>query len=110
MTTTLHTDEMSGIERKTIGQAKAVSGASEWYLTAQEEITRMAKRRKNPFTADDLIERVGLPNSDGAENSNNAVGPVFSWARRKGLIKHVGYTQSARPSSNARVISMWAKA
>ena len=59
-----------------------------------------------PFTADDVIAKVGLP--DAGTNRNNAVGAVFSAAARQGLIVRVGYRNTRRVVGHARVVSIWA--
>lgn len=58
-----------------------------------------------PFTADDLVERVGLP--DTGTNRNNAVGALFAGASRRGVITRAGYRSSTRVSGHGRIVAVW---
>lgn len=96
----------NGVDLKTEGQERAVSGASDWFRSAQKDIMQLARSGRS-FTADDLIAITGLPNERSTPNSNNAVGPVFSWARRQGLIQVVGYGRTSRRRGRARNLTVW---
>lgn len=89
---------------KETGQRRATEAALEWHEQALDWIRSSADR----FTADDLVLSVGLPNVS-ASNKNNAVGAVFSAARRQRLIRRVDWTQSTRPESHGRVVAVWQK-
>lgn len=53
------------------------------------------------FTADDLTDRIGEPPTPGS------VGVAFINAQAAGLIHHVGYAPSQKPSSNGSIIGVW---
>lgn len=89
---------------KAKGQARALGAASDWHEVALKWLSGAL----GDFSADDLIEDIGLPNQV-AVNGNNAVGAVFTSARRLGLIRRVGWTQSRRVESHGRVIALWSR-
>ena len=54
------------------------------------------------FTADDLVDAVGLPHG-----TSNQVGAIIrTWAVQD-LIDPVGYTEATRHSSHGRVLRIW---
>ena len=60
-----------------------------------------------PFTADDLIFRAGLPNAQ-AVNRNNAVGSLFLHASKTGMIVETGRrVPSARRGNHGRRLTEW---
>lgn len=73
----------------------------EWWTRAEAWVDNCTDHGTT-FTADDLIEAIGLP--DGC---SNAVGAFLSTQRRFGLIEPVGFTEATRPSSHARVLRVW---
>lgn len=76
--------------------------APEWSEKANREVETLAGLGV-PFTADDLIEAVGMP-----EGHPNAVGPVFAAASRRGLIEQVGWRKAAgRASQQSRRLAVW---
>lgn len=89
---------------KARGQQKAADAAIDWHEQAIAWITM----RVAPFSADDLIAAIGLPNAS-ASNRNNAVGAAFTSARRLGYIRRTGWTTSTRPESHGRVIAVWTR-
>ena len=93
-----------GIALKTQGQSRAANAATEWSIQAQDWI--WDRPRGTRFTADDLINAIGLPNPS-EPNSNNAVGAALSAARKGDLITPNGYTPSTRAASHARIIRVW---
>ena len=93
-----------GLSLKAKGQARATAGATDWHEMALKWLSEAL----GDFSADDLVEDIGLPNKV-ATNRNNAVGAVFSSARKSGLIRRVGWTQSRRPESHGRVVAIWTK-
>lgn len=94
-----------GLTLKAKGQARAIRGADEWH----EMALKWLSGAYGDFSADDLIGDIGLPN-EVASNRNNAVGAAFTSARRLGLIRRVGWTQSRRAESHGRVIALWSAA
>ena len=78
----------------------------DWKVRAEYVIQQLAAAG-NPFTADDVIERVGLPTRYQGMNANNAVGAVMSAAARRKQIVRVGFTTANRSSSHARVLGVW---
>ncbi|WP_341250702.1 hypothetical protein [Euzebya pacifica] len=56
------------------------------------------------FSADDLVDEVGLPTVTG---SPNAIGALFAAAVGRGDIKQVGWRRSQRRSRHAGVQRVW---
>lgn len=86
-------------------QADSSAAADEWRPGAIAVLRELALSGQ-PFTADDLVERAGLP-LQSETNANNAVGALFSAASKKGLIERMGDTQSKRVAGHARRLSVW---
>lgn len=85
------------------GMALAESNAApEWRDRALAYLDELAAAGR-PFTADDLVERVGLPET----GSPNAVGALFGGAARRGLILRAGDTQATRRARHAGRVSVW---
>lgn len=93
-----------GLSLKAKGQARAIRGADDWHEMALKWLSGAF----GDFSADDLIEDIGLPHAV-ATNRNNAVGAAFTSARRLGLIRRVGWIQSRRAESHGRVIALWSR-
>lgn len=95
-----------GLAAKEIGQCQAASVVdAAWWDRARARVQYLA-HLGDPFTVEDVIAEVGLPNNV-TSNANNAVGALISRMAKKGLIKRIGYTQAARPESHARAIAVW---
>jgi hypothetical protein len=61
-----------------------------------------------PFSADDLIELVGLPDADHEANGrNSAMGAVFNQLHHQGRIKPVGVTKSRQKHRKGGLIRVW---
>lgn len=73
---------------------------ADWWVKARSAILALA-RTGNPFTADDLTNRVGWP-----IESNN-VGALFRETAVGNMIRQVGVTQSKRPEAHGRDIKVW---
>ena len=71
-----------------------------WRAAADRAIRELAYAG-SPFTAEDVISRVGMPNRP------NAVGARFSAAARQGLIEDIGYAQSSRSTRHASRLLVW---
>ena len=91
-----------GFDLKERGQLLALSATSDWNERALEWL----RGAYGAYTADDLIEAIGLPH-EVASNRNNSVGAIFSAARKQGIIRRVGWAQSRRKESHGRVIAQW---
>jgi threonine dehydrogenase-like Zn-dependent dehydrogenase len=66
----------------------------------------MARDTGRRFTADDVIDVVGLP-GESEQNANNAVGALFSAASRAGVIHRVGVAHTSRHLGNGRALAVW---
>ena len=95
-----------GFARKEAGQRRAAIAASPWHRSALGLIAAMARGHR--FTADNVVAELGTPN-DIATNRNNAIGALFTAARKAGLIEPDGYRPSTRPESHGRVIAVWVR-
>jgi hypothetical protein len=73
-----------------------------WRDRAEAGIIQLADSGRE-FSADDLVALVGPPVS----SSQNAIGPVFAWAAREGLIECVGFRQSERSSRRGGITRVW---
>lgn len=86
----------------------AANPYTQWYNEADEWIRY---HMHVEFTADDLVEEIGLPmDLDGNLLSNNGIGAYFNHlARRKKnpCLKHVGYETSNRVSNHGRILRRW---
>lgn len=89
-----------------MGQDRAIENKPEWAEVAYKALRELALSGR-PFTADDLVELVGLPTGKVTDKKNNAVGALFTKVARTGLITRIGYTQSARKSGHATTIGIW---
>jgi hypothetical protein len=56
-----------------------------------------------PFSADDIRAITG----DAPEGRHNIVGAIVNAAQKQCLIRHVGYTRSARVVGHANRVSLW---
>lgn len=88
---------------------KALTAKELWTLQAELAIKQLANHRAE-FSADDLIELVGLPAGVEIVNGNNAVGALFRKFSRQGLIKQRGWVASSRPDNHGRQIRTWVRA
>jgi hypothetical protein len=87
-----------------MNQAEAAAPA-DWKRAAILTIRQLATR-PDPFTVDDVIAAVGLPNLPKV-NTNNAVGALIRAASARRIIIRVGYTKATRESSHARMVALW---
>jgi len=88
---------------------KALTAKELWTVQAELAIKQLAHHRAE-FSADDLIELVGLPAGTEIVNGNNAVGALFRKFSRQGFIKHRGWVASSRPDNHGRQIRTWVRA
>jgi hypothetical protein len=85
--------------------ASSSDRAWDWRRRAEVALYELAETGK-PFTADDVVAVVGLP--DLGPGRNNAVGAMFSAAAKRGWIVRVGYRKATRVLSHGRVVAVWA--
>lgn len=83
-------------------QAALLSSSVGWKALAERAIAELAATGQ-PFTAEDLRERVGRP----LGSSDNCMGAVFGTAARAGIIEPIAYTQAKRPEAAGRVLRVW---
>lgn len=101
-------DEPTGEQRKEEGMAKALSkrGIEDWQEAAKTWLWRLPAGRR--FTAEDLVDAVGLPIGEESAGRNNAVGALMNGIAKRGVIRNTSdYTKAKRPASHGRVIAVW---
>ncbi|MEL6104847.1 MAG: hypothetical protein AAFU85_02370 [Planctomycetota bacterium] len=77
---------------------------SDWKETALRLLHSIA-RRKDEFTADDLVEAL---ESESVETHNpSAIGPVFLRAKKEGWIESTDQMQQTRISRRHRKLTVW---
>lgn len=80
---------------------------SAWTRRAETELIALAATGR-PFTADDLLARVGPPDPGHAPNGrNSAVGSLFAQWHHRHHIEIVGFAQSTTPSRKGGLIRIW---
>ena len=72
-----------------------------WRENARRWIAGRA-RRPGTFNADDLVTAVGLP-----PGHRNAIGAVWMWANREGIVQVVGMTKAKRSSGHRRRVLLY---
>lgn len=93
-------------EKKSNGQRKALSAADlQWRENAETALAKLIDSGRT-FTADDLIDLVGLANE--GVNRNNIIGALFTSYRKTGMIRSTGnYRPSMRISNHGRILAEW---
>ena len=89
------------------GMDRATNPYTQWYAEADEWIRY---RMHVEFTADDLVEEIGLPiDLDGTLLSNNGIGAYFNHLARRNppCLKQIGYEKSSRVSNHGRILRLW---
>lgn len=95
-----------GLARKGAGTALAIEAVPTWADHARAAVMTMAVTGQ-PFTSDDLYQRVGLPHSS-EPNDNNAVGALFSSMAKAGIIRATGrFPRTRRAAGHGRRIQEW---
>ena len=80
---------------------------AEWKREFKRTVVELASAG-DPFTSEDVVERIGLPTGEIALHANNAVGAMMNAMARKKIIKKTGYHwQSRRPASHGAEITVW---
>ena len=96
----------AGIRGKEDGQLRAAEAVDPgWWSAASTQVHFLAASGE-PFTVEDVIAKVGLPNAIEI-NANNSVGALISRLARKGVIEGIGYTKASRAESHSRAIRLW---
>lgn len=83
------------------GIARTLNAQPDWADTAWQALLDLS-RTGAPFTADDLVERVGMPPTSG-----KAIGGVFNRAAKAGIIRKVGERPTTRVTSHLRSLAVW---
>jgi hypothetical protein len=102
-------DMTAASQAKDEGQARALNAerAWPWKEHAERAIYRLATTGL-PFTADDVVAEVGLPEGKVGMNRNNGVGAIFSACAKRGWIRPTGhYMKSRRRSNHSAVLAIW---
>jgi hypothetical protein len=99
-------DLPAGQARRDVGAAAALNGdalsLALWRSAARASLTKLAHRGWE-FSADDLVADIGPP----PIGRHNALGGLFLWAVREGLVRPAGFHAAQRPSAHARIQRTW---
>ena len=88
--------EASGVQR-------AIDRADDWWSSVAMSALRSLAAGGRPFQAFDLTEQFGCPDPD----HSSRWGGLFRSASASGLIVHVGFTQSRRPTCAGGLCRVW---
>lgn len=83
-------------------RAAALNTNVPWKRLAQRALSELAASGQ-PFTAEDLRERVGRP----LGSHDSALSSLFGNAARRNEIVACGYTQATRAEARGRVLRVW---
>ena len=97
-------DAAAGEKLRAEGEAKALEAQPVWLEQAEAAMRQLAGTGR-PFTAEDLVDIVGLPGV--GTHRSNAVGALFSRWAKSHQIKEVGTTRTKRKSSHNSTIRVW---
>jgi hypothetical protein len=79
----------------------------DWNTRARKAMDDLTATRE-PFTADDLTARVGVPDpAHKANGRNSAVGALFREYRQRKLIEPIGTVNSLAPHRHGGLIRVW---
>lgn len=89
--------------KKTSNTAVATPAVSahNWSDRAWKVLKEMARKRKKPFTSEDLVARVGRPNNGGS------IGALLRRAQRENVIQAVDWTTSTSATRKHARIRTW---
>jgi len=101
-------EDPDGDELKRLGMQRALNAAREvWKLNFQLHVIRLAQEGY-PFTSEDVLARVGLPNGEVGQHKNNAVGAMMNAMAKKKIIQKTGnHVKSKRPTSHDAELTEW---
>lgn len=96
-------DPVEGRRRRDLGMARVDALVEHGWRTRFDRSVRMFAAVGEDFTADDIIEQVGMP-----LGNPNAIGARMNALARAGVIVATGRTAKAkRPESHARRQTVW---
>ena len=100
-------DLLLGLQLAESGMAQAVDHTNRlWKDVARETIYHLAGAGVR-FTSEQVTAHVGLPVGQVARDRNNGVGGVVNGIAKRGIITLVGYRNSERAVSHARLLRIW---
>lgn len=100
-------DPLEGERRKAVGMHRALDAREAWRQRARAAVLALAALGE-PFTSEDVVDRVGLPAGGVGTNANNAVGALMSSAARANVIEPTGrHVRCRHAHSNARELKEW---
>lgn len=98
--------DASGEQLKLDGMTIAAEAVPDWTATARGVIIDLPPGAR--IDSEYLTARCGMPRGDvSGANRNNAVGAMFSWAARAGLLHRVGDRNATRAVVHAARIGVW---
>lgn len=98
-------DHKKAMEARRAAQALAEAQLVQWKIDAAQWVTDQGIGAE--FTADDLVDNVGLPSYTDGRPNNNGIGAFFSGLSRRGIITKVGWTTSSRVSNHGSDLRLW---
>ena len=75
-----------------------------WAMSFERAVCRLASTGRE-FSADDVFQMVGAPSDE--RRAKAAPGALMNRMAKLGVIRHVGYTKSARPQSHNNLLRTW---
>jgi hypothetical protein len=100
----------TGEELKDIGSAIAVAAVPAWSDLAKHTVYHVFNPSTPPFDSEILTGLIGKPRGEQDKPyQNNAVGGIFNWANKRGLIDPVGSTNALDPKSHANDHKLWVR-
>jgi len=87
------------------GTNLAADALQEWKQKALDWMSYLESG--DTFTADSLVQAIGLPTYEDERPNNNGVGGFFSQLAKSKVIVPVGYTTSERVTNHNRVLRIW---
>lgn len=100
-------DEIAANDAKRFGMDLAETNASEIWKAEVKSAIAWLTRSKTEFTSDDVWQVLYERKVTEPENPA-AMGSMFRWAAKEGLITFSGrYVQSKKKSTHARDIKVW---
>lgn len=106
------TEQETGRQLRADGEAAVIAADQAPYRDAAKHIDAAIVELAGtgrPFTAEDVRARVGGIAIVQARMSEapNLLPALMSAASNRGLIRHIGWAESTRPSARSRAIRLW---